>query len=66
MKTKKEFLQCFKNFSLVFKNKSDRDYFMFVLDDTIKANHAPDEQSLECWRNILADLISNKLSIPRL
>lgn len=64
--TKKEYLECFKNFTLVFKNKSERDYFMFVLDDTIKANPAPDEQSPECWRNILADIISNKFAIPRL
>jgi hypothetical protein len=67
MKTmKKEYLLTIRNLTFVFKNKEDLKFFSFILDDTIKANPAPDEKSPECWRATIAEMIANKFHITLL
>ena len=65
MKTKKEFLLCFRDFTLIFKTKKDLSFFEWVLEDTLKSNLPPDDVSSECWRNIITDIIATKFNIKR-
>ena len=66
MKTKKEFLLCFRDFTLIFKTKKDLSFFEWVLEDTLKSNLPPNEKSSEYWREIIANMIANKFNIKKI